>query len=157
MKDYLSEIRSIPKTVNKEMAICNTLGEACQDPRIYGGQCVGPFTDEAAFSQTLRYPDDAARRGHKIVFTHADLNPRNILVDKVIRADGSYGWVVTGIVDWATSGYYPDYWDYTKAMFEGFRWTRRYNDMLHKLFMEFGDYSKEFDVEKRSWESGDGV
>ncbi|CRG91716.1 hypothetical protein PISL3812_08768 [Talaromyces islandicus] len=157
MKDYLSQIRGIPKTVNKEMAICNTLGEACHDPRICGGQPVGPFTDEAAFSQTLRYSDDAARRGHKIVFTHADLNPRNILVDKVTLADGSCGWVVTGIVDWETSGYYPDYWDYTKSMFEGFRWTRRYNDMLHKLFMEFGDYSKEFDVEKRSWESGDGV
>lgn len=55
LKDYLSQLRNIPKTVNPEMAICNTLGEACHDPRIQGGQPVGPFKDEAAFSQTLRY------------------------------------------------------------------------------------------------------
>lgn len=103
------------------MAICNTVGEACHDPRIQGGQQIGPFKDEAAFNQTLRYSGDAARRGHKIVFTHADLNPRNILVDRMVQPDGSRGWKVTGIVDWETSGYYPEYWDYTKAMFEGFR------------------------------------
>ncbi|KAH8697254.1 hypothetical protein BGW36DRAFT_378322 [Talaromyces proteolyticus] len=155
--NYLAQLRDIPKVINTDMAICNTLGEACQDPRILGGLPVGPFKDEAAFSQTLRYSDDSARRGHKIVLTHADLNPRNILVDQVTRSDGSRGWVVTGIVDWETSGYYPDYWDYTKAMFEGFRWSRRYNDMIRKVFREFGDYSKEYDVEKRSWELGDGV
>lgn len=157
LKDYLSQLRNIPKTANPEMAICNTLGEACHDPRIQGGQPVGPFKDEAAFSQTLRYSDESARRGHEMVFTHADLNPRNILVDRVIQSDGSRSWEVTGIVDWETSGYYPEYWDYTKAMFEEFRGFRRYTNMIAKVFAEFGDYSQEYDVEKRSWESGDGV
>lgn len=92
-----------------------------------------------------------------MVFTHADLNPRNILVDRVIQSDGSRSWEVTGIVDWETSGYYPEYWDYTKAMFEEFRGFRRYTNMIAKVFAEFGDYSQEYDVEKRSWESGDGV
>ncbi|KUL89319.1 hypothetical protein ZTR_03623 [Talaromyces verruculosus] len=157
LKDYLSQLRSIPKTINPEMAICNTVGEACHDPRIQGGQPVGPFKDEAAFSQTLRYSDEPARRGHEIVFTHADLNPRNILVDRVVQRDGSRSWKVTGIVDWETSGYYPEYWDYTKAMFEEFRGFRRYTNMVRKVFAAFGDYSREYDVEKRSWESGDGV
>ncbi|KAI7970719.1 hypothetical protein EIK77_007899 [Talaromyces pinophilus] len=157
LKDYLSQLRSIPKTINPEMAICNTVGEACHDPRIQGGQPVGPFKDEAAFSQTLRYSDEPARRGHEIVFTHADLNPRNILVDRVVQPDGSRSWKVTGIVDWETSGYYPEYWDYTKAMFEEFRGFRRYTNMVRKVFAAFGDYSREYDVEKRSWESGDGV
>lgn len=157
LKGYLSQLRNIPKTVNPEMAICNTLGEACYDPRIQGGQPVGPFKDEAAFSQTLRFSDEPARREHKIVFTHADLNPRNILVDRVIQPDRSRRWEVTGIVDWETSGYYPEYWDYTKARFEGFRGFGRYTDMIRKVFAEFGDYSREFDVEQRSWESGDGV
>ncbi|CZT25430.1 uncharacterized protein RCC_11162 [Ramularia collo-cygni] len=40
------------------------------------------------------------------VFTHADLNPFNILVrgDKVV-----------GIIDWEFSGWYPFYWEYTSA------------------------------------------
>lgn len=157
LKHYLSQLRGIPKTINLEMAICNIIGKACHDPRIQGGQPVGTFEDEAAFSQTLRYSDEAARRGHKIVFTHADLNPRNILVDRVAQPDGTRGWEVTGIVDWETSGYYPEYWDYTKAMFEEFRGFRQYTNMIRNVFEEFGDYSQEHDVEKRSWESGDGV
>lgn len=52
-----------------------------------------------------------------MVFTHADLNPRNSLVQR----SGRGGWRLSGIVDWETSGYYPEYWDCTKALFEGFR------------------------------------
>lgn len=157
MKNYVSQLREIPKKVNPGFAICNTLGAACRDPRIQDSEPVGPFVDEAAFSQELRFSDDPCRRGHKIVFTHADLNPRNILVDRVRLSDGSHGWRVTGIVDWETAGYYPEYWDYTKAMFEGFRWSLRYNDLVKEIFEEFGDYSRELDVERRSWEAGDGI
>lgn len=157
MKDYLTQLREIPKKVNTGFAICNTLGAACMDPRIRDSEPVGPFPDETAFSQELMFSDDPGRRGHKVVFTHADMNPRNILVDRVRLSDGSHGWRVTGIVDWETAGYYPEYWEYTKAMFEGFRWSLRYNDLMKDIFSVFGDYSSELDVENRSWEAGDGI
>ena len=157
LKDYLSQLRSVVKHTGPDTAVCNTLGEACRDPRIHGGEPIGPFADEASFSQLLRYSDEPSRRGHKMVFTHADLNPRNILVDWFTRSNGSQGWEVTGIIDWESSGYYPEYWDYTKAMFEGFRWTPRYNDLIESVFADIGNYSQEMDVERRSWESGDGV
>lgn len=40
------------------------------------------------------------------VFTHADLNPFNILIrdEKVV-----------GIIDWEFAGWYPFYWEYTSA------------------------------------------
>ncbi|KAL1878540.1 hypothetical protein VTK73DRAFT_7881 [Phialemonium thermophilum] len=157
MKDYLAQLRTIPKRVNPEMAICNALGAACRDTRIRGDAAVGPFVDEAAFSQCLRFSDEPSRRGHQIVFTHADLNPRNILVDRVARQDGQMGWQISGIVDWEMAGYFPEYWDYTKALFEGFRWRKRYKDWLADVFSIFGDYSRELDVERRSWETGDGI
>ncbi|KAI5854495.1 hypothetical protein GGS23DRAFT_590615 [Durotheca rogersii] len=157
MQDYLTQLRAIPKAVSPEYAICNTLGGPCRDTRIQGGNPVGPFVDEASFSQLLRNPDEPSRRGHKIVFTHADLNSRNILVDQVTRPDGTRGWRVMGIVDWENSGYYPEYWDYTKALFEGFRYTQRWRNVMHETFRAFGDFSKEFEVEKRSWEEGDYV
>ncbi|XXG99277.1 hypothetical protein Hte_005614 [Hypoxylon texense] len=157
LKDYVAQLRDIRQLVNSDVAICNSLGGACMDGRVCGGRPVGPFTEEAAFSQMVKFSDDPARRGHEIVFTHADLNPRNILVGQTVQSDGTTGWSVTGIVDWETAGYYPEYWDYTKAMFEGFRWTRRYNNMVHEVFSEFGDYSRELDVERRSWATGDGI
>ncbi|CAD0038806.1 unnamed protein product [Aureobasidium pullulans] len=42
------------------------------------------------------------------VFTHADLNPSNILVR---------GEEVVGIIDWEFAGWYPHYWEYTSAWF----------------------------------------
>ncbi|TVY13908.1 hypothetical protein LARI1_G009029 [Lachnellula arida] len=157
MQLYLAQIRAIPKVASPEYAICDTRGGACRDPRINDANPVGPFLDEAAFSQVLRNPDEPSRRGHEIVFTHGDLNSRNILVDRVVRPDGTRGWTVTGIVDWETSGYYPEYWDYTKALFEGFRYTERWREFMHDIFKSFGDLSKEFEVEKRSWEEGDYI
>lgn len=100
---------------------------------------IGPFADEATFNQVLRNPDDPARAGHRMSFTHADLNSRNILVDEVVQQDGSLGGRVTGIVDWEMAGYYPEYWEYTKALYERFRWTRRYRNMVHRLFRQFGN------------------
>lgn len=92
LKDYLARLHAIPRcapATGSGMAICDTLGEACIDHRVRGGLPVGPFPDEAAFSEVLRFSNDPARRGHKIVFTHADFNPRNILVDRMIHPDGS--------------------------------------------------------------------
>ncbi|KAF5026459.1 hypothetical protein F66182_1446 [Fusarium sp. NRRL 66182] len=157
LKDCVSQMRDIPKPVSHGMAICNTLGEACRDPRIRDWAPIGPFPDEASFSQHLRFSDEPSRRGHKIVFTHGDLNPRNMVVERVRSSAGAGGWRLSGIIDWETAGYYPDYWDYTKSMFEGFRWPRRHNEMMRGVFSEFGDYSEELAVERRAWESGDGI
>ncbi|KAI1810837.1 hypothetical protein GGS20DRAFT_589166 [Poronia punctata] len=156
LKHYITQLRTIPNTVNKKAPICDTLGGPCRDARIRGGDSVGPFADEAAFSQMLRIPDEPSRRGHEIMFSHADLNPRNILVEEHVQPDGSVTWNVSGFVDWEFSGYFPEYWEYTKALFEGFRWPKRYNNMIHSVFKEFGDYSKELDIETRCWEMGDG-
>ncbi|RAH70030.1 uncharacterized protein BO66DRAFT_438735 [Aspergillus aculeatinus CBS 121060] len=44
---------------------------------------------------------------HEIVFTHGDFAPRNILVE---------GDRVTAVLDWEDAGWYPEYWEYIKAM-----------------------------------------
>ncbi|KAF8519099.1 hypothetical protein BU17DRAFT_66045 [Hysterangium stoloniferum] len=45
---------------------------------------------------------------HRIVFTHADLVPRNVLVDKNNR--------VIAIIVWAMAGRRPEQWEYGKTM-----------------------------------------
>jgi hypothetical protein len=47
------------------------------------------------------------------VFTHGDVRTANIMVD--INETGKY--VVTGIIDWETSGFYPDYFEATKILY----------------------------------------
>lgn len=155
MTDYLTQLRTIPNNRNPTHPICNAVGEALWDTRLRSGdEPQGPFADEAEFNTMfVRTGNDPARTGHKIVYTHADLNPRNILVEKVAREDGTQGWRVSGIVDWENSGFYPEYWEYTKSMFEGFRWIDRYNEMARGwwAFVGEGGYEKELAVEKESW------
>ncbi|KND87311.1 hypothetical protein TOPH_08021 [Tolypocladium ophioglossoides CBS 100239] len=45
--------------------------------------------------------------GHEFVMTHNDLDPRNILVK---------GSQVVALLDWEYSGFYPEYWEYCKAL-----------------------------------------
>jgi Phosphotransferase enzyme family len=52
-----------------------------------------------------RLPD-----GDGIIFAHADVSWENILVGRV---SGS----VTGILDWEMAGFWPEWWEYRKALF----------------------------------------
>ncbi|EGY14261.1 uncharacterized protein VDAG_05425 [Verticillium dahliae VdLs.17] len=57
-----------------------------------------PLLVREAFSRRLR-------TNHRIVLSHCDLTPRNILVH-----DGK----IKGLIDWEDSGWYPEYWEYVK-------------------------------------------
>lgn len=61
-----------------------------------------------------------SQKRHSIRFTHGDLRPQNIMV----RA-GS----ITGILDWELSGWYPEYWEFAKALYV-WRWQSDWVDYL---------------------------
>ncbi|KAF5309979.1 hypothetical protein D9619_010469 [Psilocybe cf. subviscida] len=77
--------------------------------------CTPEFTD----SFLRRFPRNAAMR-----FTHGDLLPKNIVVS---------GSTITGIIDWETAGFYPEYWEYARMhdhMFSSPGW----DGVLHRVF-----------------------
>jgi hypothetical protein len=62
------------------------------------------------------------KTGHEIVLTHGDLHPRNIMVsimpnDLSDKSEATPGvFIVTGLLDWEMCGWYPEYWEYVKAL-----------------------------------------
>jgi Predicted aminoglycoside phosphotransferase len=48
---------------------------------------------------------------HRLVFTHGDVRVDNIMVTKDRNINGHY--IVTGIIDWEDSGFYPAYYECT--------------------------------------------
>ncbi|OIW30179.1 hypothetical protein CONLIGDRAFT_597232 [Coniochaeta ligniaria NRRL 30616] len=151
LRHYISQLRRIPQTVNPDMAICNSLGKSLVNPRLQNPNR-GPFRDEREFSQTLMFPDDPSRRGHKVVFTHGGLNSRSILVDRYVRSDGTTGWKITGIVNWRSAGWYPEYWEYTNSLYMRKKLGARHRDLMRIVFREFGDYEEELKIEKQCWD-----
>lgn len=69
------------------------------------------IVERYAFYNGRRYANelpDMLPRSSRSVFTHADLAPRNIMVDQNHH--------ITGILDWERAGWYPDYWEYANVM-----------------------------------------
>lgn len=154
LRAWLVQLRSISRPVASAYEITNAVNKGCFDYRTSAGteydeargDFFGPFKDEDEFNNTLRcgaLPDVVHRSGHKVVFTHGDVNMRNIMVNK----DGA----LCGIVDWETGGWYPEYWDYTKAHFVT-KHDRRWKKVVDQVFAELGDYRKELETEKKLWE-----
>ncbi|KAM4065877.1 phosphotransferase enzyme family protein [Hirsutella rhossiliensis] len=87
-RDALRKSRASLGSIPTEMVfndfLCDTL-----DPRV---------------KRWLRHIRAGMRNDHRIVLTHGNLHPRNILVK------------VTAILGWERAGWYPDYWDYVRAM-----------------------------------------
>ncbi|EPS35523.1 hypothetical protein H072_11098 [Dactylellina haptotyla CBS 200.50] len=137
LRDILTELRSLEGTFigTVDQAHCeDVLFEETDVPR-------GPYNSEEEFSQgivdTLLEKEDTAfprmvcamvkdvLKGHKIVFTHGDFLPRNIMV-----RDGK----VVAILDWEMSGWYPEYWEYTKIFYRPPYLKGWFNDgMVNKL------------------------
>lgn len=117
LEKYLKEMRQISGTF-----VGSVDGSLCHDPLFDDAPTLsGPFESEAAFHEGLvsvmkekgysAWTDMVIRfiekiPPHRIVFTHNDIAPRNILVRDA---------KVVGIVDWEFAGFYPEYWEYVKA------------------------------------------
>ena len=55
-------------------------------------------------------------RDYRLCLTHNDLGPHNILVDD--------HWNITGIVDWESCAWMPEYWCVIDSLRPGVPWLR---------------------------------
>ena len=75
---------------------------------------------------------------HDVVFTHGDLHFHNVIVK-----DGH----ISGIIDWECAGWYPEYWDYTRALFL----RANYRPWCNIFTRIFPHYDTELTVEDAFW------
>lgn len=107
---FISQFRNIPNSTGH--LICNAVGGPLYDSARLPNDSIGPFDNERDFNAALALnsaakeaASQAHSRTHQIYFTHGDLSPINILVN-----NGK----LSAIIDFGYSGYYPEYWEYTK-------------------------------------------
>ncbi|KAJ7452851.1 kinase-like protein [Mycena latifolia] len=151
LRDMVAQLRALPPP--NPHAVSGLYNRKCKDARVATMVPFGPFRNESEFNDFLVKhaegpfgPDpflDETRKmmcdTHRIVFTHGDLAPRNIIVQ---------GDVVVGLIDWEHSGWYPEYWEYCKAHFSpdhccGQSWIRAVDEIMPY------DYAHDLMVEKR--------
>ncbi|CAI7652672.1 unnamed protein product [Penicillium glandicola] len=128
IKHAISELRKIPSpdyfgNLNGTPYIDGVLATPDNNPAISG-----PFKDQKEMNQgilerlgqtqsphyirLLKNMISCTRKNHRIVFTHGDLQPKNIIVERrPVSDDGDTDFKVT-LIDWNLSGWYPEFWDF---------------------------------------------
>jgi hypothetical protein len=125
----IAKIRTIPRPAPLKTHFCCTAdGSPSFDPLLGGSTHPTPplpsddalrarIFDQYVKCNGLSYADgrDLPKmlpRSNNSVFTHGDIAPRNIMVDKSGR--------ILALLDWENAGWYPDYWEYANlAKFSG--------------------------------------
>lgn len=97
----------------------------CHDTRRWIRKSPSPIINETQFNDFLmseahtspsyvKFVRACLRDDHRIVMTHGDLHPRNLLMNNEQEV------IITGVIDWETGGGYPEYWEYVKALHTAF-------------------------------------
>lgn len=147
LKTFFNELCTLPQINAGWIGSC-TQGPV-YDHRLNNGVPCGPFDSEYDFNNFLIEPvskcptpgiaeryRQCLSNNHAITFAHADLCYTNILVDQ----DTGH---ICGILDWEMAGWWPEYWEYSKALF-GFRHARWWVDLVHEVLKP---YKKEWELD----------
>ena len=78
-------------------------------------------------------------KNHHIAFTHADISPRNIILDHTGKPV---------LIDWEFAGWYPEYWEYTKIYFAMWESVPGWLELVDE---KFPIYSLELKGERLLW------
>ncbi|KAL3472023.1 kinase-like domain-containing protein [Aspergillus californicus] len=142
LREIIGQIRRVPNQTPYRFG--NTLGGALVDHR---AGTFGPFHRESDFYDYLAdHAGPVAQnalaqvrsRQYRSFFTHSDLHSTNISINRGRLA---------GIIDWECAGYYPDYWEFTKAFYGIINEAQE--KIIRGAFDE--DYEDELRVEKLLW------
>ncbi|KAJ0413942.1 kinase-like protein [Aspergillus carlsbadensis] len=144
----VEQLRKIPNST--PYLICDSLGAEIADHRLPGNKG-GPFKTEddfnnhltshlgEPFSEVIERKNLSVQQHTQFYFTHSDLHHSNLLVE-----NGR----LSGIVDWESAGFRPEYWEFTKAMYG----TTGPGIMRDIWWRAFGrQYEAELEVEQQLW------
>ncbi|PWY81090.1 phosphotransferase enzyme family protein [Aspergillus eucalypticola CBS 122712] len=155
IKNAISKLRSIPSPgyfgmVNRQRYLDGVFWTSKYDAKVSG-----PFTNQEDFNfaiiERLRQTEseqyirllgpmiDRTLSGHRPVFTNGDLQPKNIMVEKLGVRDGNPEYKIT-LLDWEGAGWYPEYWEFCNATIACRSkpdWLELVPDILDQYPMEF--------------------
>ncbi|KAF5676693.1 aminoglycoside 3 phosphotransferase [Fusarium circinatum] len=149
LRGYLAQLHRIRPNGSGRIGSCS--GGPAYDHRLNNMSTCGPFSSIAEFNDFLVAPvrncprpewvakyRNQLRDDHDIHFAHADISGENILLDPTTGS-------ITGIVDWEMAGFWPEWWEYRKALF-GSRSREPWNGIVKQIMAAY-DAETEVDMD----------
>lgn len=140
LKSFFEELHRLHPPEPGWIGSCS--GGPAYDHRLNNMSACGPFASVSEFHNHLVDPVRNCPRpewvdkyrsllpdSHRISFAHADISWENILLDP---RTGN----VTGILDWEMAGFWPEWWEYRKALF-GARSQLWWINILKEIMAEY--------------------
>lgn len=126
LKAHLQQLHQLRPPPHLAGWVCSSSGGPAFDHRLSNNKTTcGPFTSVGEFHDFLAAPVRNCPRPewfekyrcqladtYGVRFSHADLSWENVLVDP---ATGD----VSGVLDWEMAGFWPEWWEFRKALFGG--------------------------------------
>jgi aminoglycoside phosphotransferase (APT) family kinase protein len=94
----------------------------------------------AAYVQFVRGMMNSTLCGHRTVLTHGDLQPKNIMVNRISGHKDNNGRLEIHLIDWESAAWYPEYWEFCSSTFGcRFRpeWLELVQHILHQYPAEY--------------------
>ncbi|CAH0034479.1 unnamed protein product [Clonostachys rhizophaga] len=149
LQSYVCQLRRLRPSGPGWIGSCS--GGPAYDHRLDNMATCGPFASVAEFHDFLVGPVKNCPRpewvakyrnmlpdNYRITFAHADLSWENVLLDPTTGS-------VTGIVDWEMAGFWPEWWEYRKALF-GSRSRQWWIEIVKQIMKEY-QHETEADME----------
>ncbi|OAF61864.1 hypothetical protein VC83_01461 [Pseudogymnoascus destructans] len=152
VKNAIDELRRIPEQnyiggVNRQPLDSAVFWVPDHDPTISG-----PFDTEAdmnegmlkhlaqnnsaIYVQFLRDLINDTLHGHKTVFTHGDLQPKNIMVNRISSPEDSESRFEIHLIDWEAAAWYPEYWEFCISTF-GCRIRHEWLELTRNILQQY--------------------
>lgn len=97
-------------------------------------------TEPAPYVKFMRGLIKETFHGHRTVLTHGDLQPKNIMINRIGTQEDGSGRLEVTIVDWEMAGWYPEYWEFCSATI-ACRWKPDWLEMVQRILNQ---YPKEY-------------
>ena len=131
IRQAVNELRTIPSPGHFWNLNCTPYTDGVLSTPDNNPVISGPFKDQKQMNQgilerlgqmqsphyirLLKEMVNRTLKNHRIVFTHGDLQPKNIIVErKGVCNNGDADFKVT-LIDWNLSGWYPEFWDFCNS------------------------------------------
>jgi thiamine kinase-like enzyme len=146
---FLKELRSL----TSPGGYCNLGNRPLLDNVFWTGsgsqQISGPFRTEGEFNEAMvekyifntgsqnkaefyKQTFPSIFRDHPPVFTHGDIQRKNILLRSVGDTEPDVDLI---LLDWEASGWYPTYWEYSKTLFAWGLWDDDWGLWVNRIFV----------------------
>lgn len=93
-------------------------------------------SEPAPYVEFMRGLIEGTLHDHRTVLTHGDLQPKNIMINRIGTQEDGSGRFEIRLIDWEMAGWYPEFWEFCSATI-ACRWKPNWLEMVRRILHQY--------------------